>query len=91
MCIQDICRGKVALDDVAFIYSGCAPRNEDDIDQIRDNCLASYWKDLLLASNIFHRLRVARKIGWNNSWERNTLHIHWGHWLDLPTTKIEPC
>jgi hypothetical protein len=84
-CIQQIIEGKVKLEDVLYIQTGCAPKNQDDINDILDNYSKSYWRhNPTLACDIFWAMYHAHQIGFcANTFDipKSSCNIAWGYWL----------
>lgn len=84
-CIRDICEGKVKSEDVLYICTGCAPRDDRDIAELLNEYCKTYWRKCPdRARSVFVELRQEHRIGWLSSFEKNSCNIGWGHWLDIP-------
>ena len=76
ICIKQIAEGKVDISDVRHIVTGCAPRNEEDVQEILNDYSKIYWKDCeAQARDAFHALRLLRKILWCAAWEKHPVNI----------------
>lgn len=87
-CVRDIAEGKVNIEDVHHIVTGCSPQNEDDVTGIVEQYSKTYWSKLLepcLA--VFSKLRASHRIMWCSTFEKNPPRIGGGVWLDMAEHK----
>lgn len=83
-CIRQIAEGKVNIQDVRHIVTGCAPRNEEDMQELLNDYCKSYWKSCQAeARDAFHALRLLRKILWCSSWEKSPVNIGSFIWVKV--------
>jgi hypothetical protein len=85
LCIKDIIEGRVKAEDVHFIQTGCAPRNQQDVFELLAAYADTYWgahRDKAL--RVVQELMEDHRIGWASAFEKNTCNIAWGHWLTIP-------
>ena len=70
-CIKDICEGRVKIEEVKHIISGCSPQNENDVQDILNQYTKIYWKDYpTQAREVFQTLRANHRIMWCSTFEK---------------------
>lgn len=88
LCIKDILEGKVKKEEVLFIQTACNPRGQDDINDIIEQYLRTYWcrftpdavKTLI---NEFLLDQDYPRIGWAHPTMKNCVPLGWGKWLSI--------
>lgn len=85
-CVRDIVKGKVDIEEILFIQTGCSPRNFEDIEGILTQHEKVHWKGFgKQAREVVFNLLMdenGSRIGWASSWpEKACCNIGWGHWL----------
>lgn len=85
LCIKDIAQGKVKIEDVKHIVTGCSVKTETDIHEILCQYSKTYWKDFSMeALDAVNVLRREYKISWLSAYEKNPVMIGQTIWLDWP-------
>jgi len=83
-CIGDILAGKVDIEEILFIQTGCSPSSDEKVKYLIDCYCKSYreWKaDPAKARTTFYTLLHDHRIGWASSFVKNTPNLAWGNWL----------
>jgi hypothetical protein len=92
-CIADICNGKVDIEEVLFIQTGCSPRNSDEVDGILKTYQEIGWRGFReKAIEVFNQLLHDEdhpRIGWASTYVKNCVPIYWGHWLSMDHRRID--
>lgn len=87
-CLRDILQGKVDREEVLFIQTACAPRNDVERDEVIEQYSRTYWRDFghKEIALLFDELLTDHRIGWASGYVKNTCNIGWGVWLSTHNT-----
>ena len=85
-CIRDIAEGRVDINDVHHIVTGCSQEHEQHVNGIIADYVRSYWRKCAVkAVEVFDELRRTNRIMWCSSFEKRPVcGLGRTVWLDWP-------
>lgn len=89
LCVADICRGKVKIEDVALVVASTKMDSIDAFDEVMSLYAQTYWRNFpMMAIGVVHQLMLDHKFHQPRLWNPNYYQcIARGHWLPLRGTE----